>query len=202
MEQSFFFFNDTATTEIYTLSLHDALPISGPTMQAPAITLTVESAAKTRSRQRTRSSGIRGLASGGVWRLDGRDNLALLERHRGLFHDGFIALQSSLDVDRGPEVAAEYHVLKVQLVSGTHDRHTGALRIEDDRGRRDSPARAGGADLEGDVDEHSRKQPVRWVGDVDLGQERPRARIEGSGGAGHRARHRPHQLTSHRNLDG
>src|SRR6266700_7991003 len=25
---SFFFFNDTATTEIYTLSLHDALPIT------------------------------------------------------------------------------------------------------------------------------------------------------------------------------
>src|SRR6266498_72133 len=28
----FFFFNDTATTEIYTLSLHDALPIGGPAM--------------------------------------------------------------------------------------------------------------------------------------------------------------------------
>src|SRR5690349_25109003 len=27
---SFFFFNDTATTEIYTLSLHDALPICSP----------------------------------------------------------------------------------------------------------------------------------------------------------------------------
>src|SRR5260370_29759139 len=27
----FFFFNDTATTEIYTLSLHDALPISRST---------------------------------------------------------------------------------------------------------------------------------------------------------------------------
>src|SRR5215203_6283498 len=27
----FFFFNDTATTEIYTLSLHDALPIGGGT---------------------------------------------------------------------------------------------------------------------------------------------------------------------------
>src|SRR6266516_7732250 len=27
---SCFFFNDTATTEIYTLSLHDALPISTP----------------------------------------------------------------------------------------------------------------------------------------------------------------------------
>src|SRR3712207_7969387 len=30
----FFFFNDTATTEIYTLPLHDALPISPP--PAPA----------------------------------------------------------------------------------------------------------------------------------------------------------------------
>src|SRR2546430_13649439 len=30
----FFFFNDTATTEIYTLSLHDALPISLPRGQA------------------------------------------------------------------------------------------------------------------------------------------------------------------------
>src|SRR2546426_12378042 len=28
MSSLFFFFNDTATTEIYTLSLHDALPIS------------------------------------------------------------------------------------------------------------------------------------------------------------------------------
>ena len=28
MVMLFFFFNDTATTEIYTLSLHDALPIS------------------------------------------------------------------------------------------------------------------------------------------------------------------------------
>src|SRR2546430_11567292 len=36
----FFFFNDTATTEIYTLSLHDALPISvgedRPPESAPA----------------------------------------------------------------------------------------------------------------------------------------------------------------------
>src|SRR3712207_7413000 len=30
----FFFFNDTATTEIYTLSLHDALPISMPAASA------------------------------------------------------------------------------------------------------------------------------------------------------------------------
>src|SRR4029434_2494310 len=30
-----FFFNDTATTEIYTLSLHDALPISPPHTTTP-----------------------------------------------------------------------------------------------------------------------------------------------------------------------
>src|SRR5260221_7571533 len=33
----FFFFNDTATTEIYTLSLHDALPISRMRRQRPAL---------------------------------------------------------------------------------------------------------------------------------------------------------------------
>ena len=32
----FFFFNDTATTEIYTLSLHDALPISPDAEQMKA----------------------------------------------------------------------------------------------------------------------------------------------------------------------
>src|SRR2546430_4250755 len=31
----FFFFNDTATTEIYTLSLHDALPISAEYLHLP-----------------------------------------------------------------------------------------------------------------------------------------------------------------------
>src|SRR6266851_3989248 len=126
-------------------------------MQAPAIALTVESAARTRKRRRTRRPrmldlGSRGaLAAGGGRRLDGRDNLALLERHGGLFHDGFIALQPALDVDRRPEVPAEYHVLEVQLVSRTHDRNAGALGIEDDGGGRHSPVRAGGGDLEIDV---------------------------------------------------
>src|SRR2546430_5647863 len=32
----FFFFNDTATTEIYTLSLHDALPILGRALRRRA----------------------------------------------------------------------------------------------------------------------------------------------------------------------
>src|SRR5436190_22525596 len=36
----FFFFNDTATTEIYTLSLHDALPISsGSPSSLPSVLL-------------------------------------------------------------------------------------------------------------------------------------------------------------------
>src|SRR2546426_3703935 len=33
----FFFFNDTATTEIYTLSLHDALPISVPSVSSKSM---------------------------------------------------------------------------------------------------------------------------------------------------------------------
>src|ERR1039457_3747076 len=33
LDLSFFFFNDTATTEIYALSLHDALPIYAPQRQ-------------------------------------------------------------------------------------------------------------------------------------------------------------------------
>src|SRR3712207_9372661 len=46
-----FFFNDTATTEIYTLSLHDALPISGP---APALVGRVGSAGVARGSHRGR----------------------------------------------------------------------------------------------------------------------------------------------------
>src|SRR5471032_3701628 len=50
----FFFFNDTATTEIYTLSLHDALPISSPPGWSSARTgLTGSSAAWSVSRLRS-----------------------------------------------------------------------------------------------------------------------------------------------------
>src|SRR5437764_8726611 len=37
-----FFFNDTATTEIYTLSLHDALPISRSDVAGPARKMAAE----------------------------------------------------------------------------------------------------------------------------------------------------------------
>src|SRR5215216_8037020 len=53
----FFFFNDTATTEIYTLSLHDALPISSrtcPPSSAASSSLAVGPAlAATRSEEHT-----------------------------------------------------------------------------------------------------------------------------------------------------
>src|SRR2546425_3490251 len=39
MSLFFFFFNDTATTEIYTLSLHDALPISNEKLDWIASTM-------------------------------------------------------------------------------------------------------------------------------------------------------------------
>src|SRR6267143_2193537 len=52
----FFFFNDPATTEIYTLSLHDALPIcSGPSAIAAAPSLRGRSASPPTRAPRARS---------------------------------------------------------------------------------------------------------------------------------------------------
>src|SRR5258708_14977529 len=49
---SFFFFNDTATTEIYTLSLHDALPIfSGRPCRSAIAAATPGSASRIRQRR-------------------------------------------------------------------------------------------------------------------------------------------------------
>src|SRR5229473_3097690 len=47
---SFFFFNDTATTEIYTLSLHDALPICSRRTRNRAVGIPATSARKRRPR--------------------------------------------------------------------------------------------------------------------------------------------------------
>src|SRR6266581_9781747 len=52
----FFFFNDTATTEIYTLSLHDALPISRPSarrMEPSVTSATLASNMTSRSEEHT-----------------------------------------------------------------------------------------------------------------------------------------------------
>src|SRR5690242_21569755 len=50
----FFFFNDTATTEIYTLSLHDALPISRCTKLGPQ-TLTTSTSSRSSTSAQSRS---------------------------------------------------------------------------------------------------------------------------------------------------
>src|SRR2546425_11167085 len=52
----FFFFNDTATTEIYTLSLHDALPISFSPSSRPSSLMSCRSSptwSATRSEEHT-----------------------------------------------------------------------------------------------------------------------------------------------------
>src|SRR5256885_10905748 len=61
----FFFFNDTATTEIYTLSLHDALPIFSPrtsirrfTLRNVARALAIASAGIDRKSTRLNSSHL------------------------------------------------------------------------------------------------------------------------------------------------
>src|SRR3712207_7760254 len=55
----FFFFNDTATTEIYTLSLHDALPISERAQGLPRADPAVARRAA-RVPDRGRRAGLRG----------------------------------------------------------------------------------------------------------------------------------------------
>src|SRR2546422_7690495 len=71
----FFFFNDTATTEIYTLSLHDALPIcaSHPTVAASAGTVRSSAhrpgAKRTADRKSTRLNSSHGYISYAVFCL-------------------------------------------------------------------------------------------------------------------------------------
>src|SRR3712207_7030573 len=55
---SFFFFNDTATTEIYTLSLHDALPISAPRIESRIEAIAVHRPEITNVRRTTFLSSI------------------------------------------------------------------------------------------------------------------------------------------------
>src|SRR3712207_8866854 len=58
IEGHFFFFNDTATTEIYTLSLHDALPIYD-LFAALAIYCLVMGSVTSYARARAESLGMR-----------------------------------------------------------------------------------------------------------------------------------------------
>src|SRR6266498_4614351 len=55
----FFFFNDTATTEIYTLSLHDALPISRRPRVRPGACCGWPNGSRDRKSTRLNSSHVR-----------------------------------------------------------------------------------------------------------------------------------------------
>src|SRR2546426_1064627 len=59
-----FFFNDTATTEIYTLSLHDALPIWRPRPNGSACTRTARSRDFSNGTQSPGHRGDRGRPAG------------------------------------------------------------------------------------------------------------------------------------------
>src|SRR3712207_8817492 len=60
-----FFFNDTATTEIYTLSLHDALPICWPWRPSPLWRFWAPSGRAQQSRRRWRAASNRRKAQRG-----------------------------------------------------------------------------------------------------------------------------------------
>src|SRR3989337_3501424 len=74
----FFFFNDTATTEIYTLSLHDALPISRPTpSRAWSRASTSCTARRSRDRKSTRLNSSHGSISYAVFCLKKKNHREL-----------------------------------------------------------------------------------------------------------------------------
>src|SRR5256885_15373060 len=98
----FFFFNDTATTEIYTLSLHDALPISArggvrlhqgragaldpPSARAGGDVGAARAAAAARARHPHRGGAVR--PTGGAWG-GGRESTRLKSSHLVNSYAGF-----------------------------------------------------------------------------------------------------------------
>src|SRR3989475_8129723 len=87
----FFFFNDTATTEIYTLSLHDALPISV--------------GGRSRLRRQDRGHGLRGVPRAGVVRL-------LLHCHPGpRFHSPHAARGAARSEEHTSELQSQSNLV-------------------------------------------------------------------------------------------
>src|SRR6185503_21316442 len=71
----FFFFNDTATTEIYTLSLHDALPISTTPRRPPSVCPNCGARTpRSRDRKSTRLNSSHGYISYAVFCLKKKIN--------------------------------------------------------------------------------------------------------------------------------
>src|SRR2546430_6810691 len=92
----FFFFNDTATTEIYTLSLHDALPISGGWHQRSSTLAGRDLAASRKALLGSRRSEEH------TSELQSQSNLVcrlLLEKKKKILHDHDYIISESLRND-------------------------------------------------------------------------------------------------------
>src|SRR2546422_11560662 len=95
----FFFFNDTATTEIYTLSLHDALPIS-PAAAAELRERAARLVLAPMLRKLRHDHGVRTVLCEGGPVLNG----GLLRE--GLVDELFLSVAPKLAGDAGPTVAS------------------------------------------------------------------------------------------------
>src|SRR3989337_329433 len=73
----FFFFNDTATTEIYTLSLHDALPISPHSSLRRTCPTGTPQRGVGRDRKSTRLNSSHGSISYAVFCLNEKNNAGI-----------------------------------------------------------------------------------------------------------------------------
>src|SRR6202142_2120176 len=106
----FFFFNDTATTEIYTLSLHDALPIYRPDDRAcrSAVNNPASPCSAPGDRSEEHTSELQS-PTNLVCRL-------LLEKKRHLLTGG----RTSVAI-RGPQHSREHHVRAAPSGPGSHD---------------------------------------------------------------------------------
>src|SRR2546430_9732844 len=98
----FFFFNDTAATEIYTLSLHDALPISGDRLGCRMLDLQarihlheIEVLGRATDRKSTRLNSSHSQISYAVFCLKKKNNLRLIFL-RSAEHTPHLKSQSNL----------------------------------------------------------------------------------------------------------
>src|SRR5574340_1517807 len=80
----FFFFNDTATTEIYTLSLHDALPISTVWRAAGAACASAAACRAPTDRKSTRLNSSHQKSSYAVFCLKKKK-----KNHQHIYHDQY-----------------------------------------------------------------------------------------------------------------
>src|SRR2546427_7772697 len=135
----FFFFNDTATTEIYTLSLHDALPIYLPDVghasrrRASEIDgrgqVSIALAVDDGERQPPPRFVTRGRGVEELERPEIRDVVDAADARRLLRRRQIVGLAGDVDVERDG-----LHVLGVEAERGIDGLERYPLRVSEDRG--------------------------------------------------------------------